>query len=80
MSILAQRTEKKALKVLANTLRFFEHTDLLFINATDAFKAKEAEDTIRGIIESNGYHSVYKKGKGTRILKNTKHHYENELF
>jgi len=80
MSLLAQHTEKKALKVLANSLRFFEHTDLLFISAEDAHKAREAENTIKAIIESNGYQSVYKKGKGTRIFKNKQKHYESELF
>jgi len=78
MSQLANKTEKKALKVLANTLRFFENTNLLFMNAEDAFKAREAENTLRGIIETNGYRVTYKKGKGTKINKIK--YYENELF
>ena len=78
MSHLAKKTGKKALKVLANTLRFFEDTNLLFMTAEDAFSAKEAENTLRGIIETNGYHVTYKKGKGTKINKIK--YYENELF
>ena len=69
MSILAQKTEKKAVKVLANTLRFFDQTDLMFISAEDAHKAREAEYILRGIVENNHYKAVYQKGKGTKIIK-----------
>lgn len=69
MSILANDTEKKALKVLANTLRFFENTNLLFMSAEDAEKAREAENILRGIIETNGFTANYKKGKGTKLVR-----------
>jgi hypothetical protein len=82
MSILSTRTERKALKVLANTLRFFANTDLLFVSNADAFKAREAENILRGIIENNGYKATYKKGKGTQLIKDKtiKNQYANELF
>ena len=81
MSHLTKKTERKAIKVLANTLRFFEDTDLLFVNAEDAFKAREAENILRGIIGRNGYSTRYEKGKGTRIFKDKRSkYYENELF
>jgi hypothetical protein len=82
MSILSNKTEKKALKVLANTLRFFAHTDLLFVSNEDAFKAREAENILREIVESNGYKATYKKGKGTKLTKDKtfKNQYANELF
>jgi hypothetical protein len=82
MSILSNQTEKRALKVLANTLRFFDHTDLLLMSAEDAQKAREAENTLRSIIENNGYTTRYKKGRGTKIYKNRKNKqaHENELF
>lgn len=69
MSILANDTEKKGLKVLANTLRFFENTNLLFMSAEDAAKAREAENILRGIIENNGFSASYKKGKGTKLVR-----------
>ncbi len=81
MSHLVNKTERKAIKVLANTLRFFDDTNLLFVTAEDALKAREAENILRGIIESNGYTAKYQKGKGTRVFKNKKtKYYENELF
>jgi len=82
MSILSNKTEKKAIKVLANTLRFFSNTDLLFVSNEDAFKAKEAENILRGIIEHNGYKATYVKGKGTKLTKNriSRNQYANELF
>ncbi len=82
MSIISNRTERKALKVLANTLRFFDNTDLLFVSNNDAFKAREAENILRGIIENNGYKASYTKGKGTKLTKDKtiSNQYANELF
>lgn len=81
MSQLTDKTERKAIKVLANTLRFFEDTSLLFVSAADALRTREAENILRSIIENNGYKTRYQKGKGTKILKDRKpKYYENELF
>jgi len=81
MSHLANKTERKAIKVLANTLRFFEDTNLLFVSAEDAFAIRHAQIMLRAVIESNGYEARYQKGKGTKILKQRKpKYYENELF
>jgi len=80
MSNLANKTERKALKVLANTLRFFEGTANLDMTATDAFKARQAENILKGIIETNGFTANYEKGKGTTLKKLKINHYENELF
>ena len=81
MSHLASTTERKAIKVLANTLRFFDDTNLLFVSAEDAQKAREAENILRSIIQDNGYTTRYQKGKGTKILKDKKPKYHaNELF
>jgi hypothetical protein len=63
MSNLATKTERKAIKVLANTLRFFTDTDLLFVSAADAFAIRHAEMMLRAVIESNGYEARYQKGK-----------------
>jgi len=81
MSNLASKTERKAIKVIANTLRFFQDTNLLFVSAEDAFAIRHAEIMLRAVIESNGYKDYYKKGKGTKILKDKKPKYHaNELF
>lgn len=81
MSHLATKTERRAIKVLANTLRFFEDTNLLFVSAEDAFVIRHAEIMLRAVIESNGYTARYQKGKGTKIFKDKKPKYHaNELF
>jgi hypothetical protein len=80
MSNLACKTERKALKVLANTLRFFEGTVKLDMTAPDAVKAREAENILKGIIETNGFKACYEKGKGTTLTKQKNRYYENELF
>jgi len=77
MSHLTSNTERKAIKVLANTLRFFEDTNLLFVSAEDAFAIRHAEIMLRAVIESNGYTARYQKGKGTKILKQKRTH-END--
>lgn len=77
MSHLTSKTERKAIKVLANTLRFFEDTNLLFISVEDAFAIRHAEIMLRAVIESNGYNTRYQKGKGTRIFKQKRIH-END--
>lgn len=69
MSNLANKTERKVLKVLAKTLRFFDDTENLDMTAEDAFQAREAENIIKGIIERNGFTANYEKGKGTRLTK-----------
>jgi hypothetical protein len=48
------------------------------MTAPDACKAREAENILKGIIEANGFHARYEKGKGTSLTKLK--HYENELF
>jgi len=69
MSRLSHRTERKAIKVLANMLRFFDDTDLLFVSAEDAFAIRHAQIMLRAVIESNGYTTRYQKGKGTKIMR-----------
>lgn len=69
MSNLANQTETKAIKAMANALKEFDKLTGLNMTHIDAESSKRAENTIRGIIESNGYEVIYKPGKGTRIKK-----------
>jgi hypothetical protein len=50
MSHLSSKTERKALKVIANTLRFFKGTNLLFVSAEDAFAIRYAEIMLKNRI------------------------------
>jgi hypothetical protein len=69
MSILSERTERKALLALARTLKYFEKLDQLKVSNEDAFAIRHAENLINGTIESNGYRVVTEPNKGTRIQK-----------
>lgn len=71
MSILADKSERKAIAVLANTLRYFDKTTLLNMSATDANDARAAENLVKGIIEANGYETRLRNGKNI-IRKTTK--------
>ncbi|MBB6107737.1 hypothetical protein SAMN05421821_101347 [Mucilaginibacter lappiensis] len=69
MSNLSVKTERKALKALAKSLRFFAELAQLDMTAADAQQAGSAQNYIRSILETNGYHAVYERGKGTRLMK-----------
>lgn len=71
MSILAIKSERKAIAVLAKTLRYFDKTMLLNMSAIDEQDAKQAENLIKGIIETNGYETLERNGQ-TIIKKTTK--------
>ncbi|WP_431199572.1 hypothetical protein ACQ86K_00855 [Mucilaginibacter sp. P19] len=62
MSILANKTERKALRILGKTLKFFDQTALLNMSAVDAEEARQAENLIKGIIESNGFTARTRNG------------------
>lgn len=69
MSILSDRTERRALLAIARTLKYFEDLDQLKISNEDAFAIRSAENLIKATIERNGYKVVTDQNKGTRILK-----------
>jgi len=69
MSILANTTEKDALKILARTLKYFDNLSCLAMTSEDAFAAREAERQIQSIIETNGYYVKHQPGRGTIIRK-----------
>ncbi|MGF7077737.1 hypothetical protein [Mucilaginibacter sp. UYCu711] len=73
MSTLTNNTDRRAIQLLANTLRFFEGTANLGMTAIDANEAREAENLIKRIIESNGFKARYEKGQRT-ILTTIKNH------
>jgi hypothetical protein len=69
MSILSERTERTALKAIAKTLRFFEELNFCQMTAEDEEDAAKAKSLLSGIIESEGYHAVYERRKGTKLIK-----------
>jgi len=69
MSILADKTQKKALTALAATLRHFDRLYLLDMTKADDGDACAARNLIEGIIQSNGYRVVYCANGKTRLKR-----------
>ncbi|EHQ24273.1 hypothetical protein [Mucilaginibacter paludis] len=69
MSILANKTEKAAVKTIARCLKYLDGLSDLEMTAEDAFAAREAERLIKGIMETNGYTTVRIPGRGIIIKK-----------
>lgn len=69
MSILNNKTEKEALKIMAAALKHFEKLEPYFLNAEDSFKARLAENALRTLIEANGYYVVHRIGKGMKLVR-----------
>lgn len=55
MSILYDITETAALTLLAQALPIFEGLTGLCMGKEDAFKARKAENLVKGILEANNY-------------------------
>lgn len=53
MSLLSENTERKAIRQLSGILPIFGRLDAYKMSAQDARAAREAENLIRGIIETN---------------------------
>lgn len=59
MSNLAEKTEYKALKILAAMVRQFEKLNHLDMTKTDDWDSRSARNLLEGIIQSNGYRVDY---------------------
>ena len=70
MSVLHEKTDKRAIQELAKCLIHFERLYPFNMSAPDAVQAKQAHNLIQTIIETNGYMAIHMAGKGTRIYKN----------
>jgi hypothetical protein len=69
MSNLADKTEYRALSILARMVKDFERLHCLNMTASDDWDATGARNLLEGIIQSNGYKINYdREGKGNRPL------------
>ncbi|WP_088584141.1 hypothetical protein [Chryseobacterium indologenes] len=81
MSNLADKTEYRALSIIARMVKDFERLHCLDMTASDDWDATGARNLLEGIIQSNGYKINYERGKGAKpIIKednspNAKHNY-----
>ena len=64
MSNLSDKTEEKAIAVLAKCVVSFEQLNYLNMTHEDAFAARAAENHLRSIIENNGYQIMYRSKSG----------------
>lgn len=69
MSILSEKTERKALQEIAKTLRFFGRLGFLCISAGDSVRIRHAETIIKSIIAENGYGVKFSKRRGTTVKR-----------
>lgn len=70
MSILANRTEYRALLIIAQMVREFERLDKLEMTKLDDFDAKLAYGLLSRIVESNGYKVNFNRKSEEIITKN----------
>ncbi|WP_286856625.1 MULTISPECIES: hypothetical protein [Sphingobacterium] len=82
MSNLADKTEYRALSIIARMVKDFERLHCLNMTATDDWDATGARNLLEGIVQNNGYKINYDRdGKGNRPLlkddniSNAKHNY-----
>ncbi|RKT01765.1 hypothetical protein [Chryseobacterium defluvii] len=69
MSNLADKTEYRALCIIARMVKEFERLHCLDMTVTDDWDATGARNLLEGIIETNGYKVNYdRKGKGKRTI------------
>lgn len=70
MSNLADKTEYKALKILATMVRQFEQLHCLDMTKTDDWDSRSAQNLLESIIQSNGYRVDYDpKNQRTILVK-----------
>ena len=60
MSRLTETTEKAAIAVIQKVLPCFGQLDSLGMSAQDAFDARQAENLLRGIVQSSPYYEELK--------------------
>ena len=68
MSNLAEKTEYKALKILAAMVRQFRKLNHLDMTKTDDWDSCAARNLLEGIIQSNGYQINYDPKNPRTIL------------
>lgn len=69
MSNLADKTEYRALSIIARMVKDFERLHFLDMTASDDWDATGARNLLEGIIQSSGYKINYDRdGKGNRPL------------
>lgn len=69
MSMLADKTERKALMLCARAIRVLDKERYLDMTKTDDWQFMEAKNNLQGIIQSNGYEIIYPNYQIKRISR-----------
>jgi len=69
MSNLADKTEYKALSIIAKMVKQFENLYYLDMTKSDDWDACQARNLLEGIVESNGYKINYNNKINKPLLK-----------
>jgi hypothetical protein len=54
MSILSEKTDYRAIKIIARSLKFLQGLDNLAMTKTDDFEISLAKNMLKSVIENNG--------------------------
>lgn len=68
MSNVADKTDYRALSIIARMVKDFERLHCLDMTATDDGDATSARNLLEGIVQSNGYKINYESRKGTKPI------------
>ena len=69
MSNLANKTEHKALIIIAKMITEFEKLHCLDMTKEDDLDAKKARNLLEGIIQTNGYKINYERNNKKSLIK-----------
>jgi len=69
MSNLADKTEYRALSIIARMVKQFEKLHYMDMTKIDDWDATQARNLLEGVIHSNGYKINYDRGSNKPILK-----------
>lgn len=69
MSNLADKTQYRALWIIAKMVREFEQLHFMEMTKFDDWDAIQARNLLQGIIESNGYHKNYDRNRKRPLFK-----------
>lgn len=69
MSNLADKTEYRALSVIAKMVKQFERLHYLDMTQSDDWDATQARNLLEGIVQSNGYKINYNRESKKPLLK-----------
>ena len=69
MSNLANKTEYKALTIIAKIITEFERLHCLDMTKDDDLDATKARNLLEGIIQTNGYNINYERNNKKSLIK-----------